>query len=94
MRIWAKVMKGDKILRDIVYERDITLTPANFMRMLQEMCYPLDVATPISLPSHYKHFDKFNRVKYIPRDFIEDVDFTAFILERVIEKKKPDNYYV
>ena len=94
MKIWAKVMKGDKILRDVIYENDLTLTPSNFQRTLQEISYKLDVATPVTLPTHFKHFEKFNRVKYIPRDFIEEVDYTSFVLERVIEKPKTKQFYV
>ena len=94
MKIWAKVMKGDKILRDVIYENDLTLTPSNFQRTLQEISYKLDVATPVTLPSHYKHFERFNRVKYLPRDFIEEVDYTSFVLERVIEKPKTNQFYV
>ena len=94
MKIWAKVMKGDKILRDVIYENDLTLTPSNFQRTLQEISYKLDVATPVTLPTHYKHFERFNRVKYLPRDFIEEVDYTSFVLERVIEKPKIKQFYV
>lgn len=94
MKIWAKVMNGDKIVRDVIYERDLVLTPSNYQKMLQEMSYKLDIATPVTLPSHYKHFERFNRIKYIPRDFIEEVDFTAYILERVIEKPKSNQYYM
>ncbi len=94
MKIWAKVMKGDKILRDVIYESDLTLTPSNFQRTLQEISYKLDVATPVTLPTHYKHFERFNRVKYLPRDFIEEVDYTSFVLERVIEKPKTKQFYV
>ncbi len=88
MKIWAKVMKGDKILRDTLYEDGAGLTPASFKHALQEISYLLDVSTPVTLPTHYKHFERFNRVKYLPRDFVEDVDFTAYILERVMEHKK------
>lgn len=94
MKIWAKVMNGDKILRDAIYESDLTLTPSNYQRMLQEISYKLDVATPITLPTHYKHFERFNRIKYIPRDFIEEVDFTAYVLERVVEKPKSKQYFM
>ena len=94
MKIWAKVMKGDKILRDVIYENDLTLTPSNFQRTLQEISYKLDVATPVTLPTHYKHFERFNRVKYLPRDFIEEVDYTSFVLEKVIEKPKTKQFYV
>lgn len=94
MKIWAKVMRNDKILRDVIYERDLALSPSNFQKMLQEIAYKVDIATPISLPSHYKHFEKFNRVKYLPRDFIEEVEFTSFVVERVVEKDKTKNYFM
>lgn len=94
MKIWAKVMQSDKIKRDIIYESELALTPSNYQKMLQEMSYKLDIATPISLPSHFKHFEKFNRVKYIPRDFIEETNFTSFVLERVVENKKPKQFYI
>lgn len=94
MKIWAKVMRNDKILRDVIYERDLALSPSNFQKMLQEIAYKVDIATPITLPSHYKHFEKFNRVKYLPRDFIEEVEFTAFVVERVVEKDKTKNYFM
>ena len=51
------------------------------------MAYKADVSTPVLLPAHYERFDRFNRVKFLPSDFIEDVDFTAFVLERVKEDK-------
>ncbi len=94
MKIWAKVMRNDKILRDVIYERDLALSSGNFQKMLQEIAYKVDIATPITLPSHYKHFEKFNRVKYLPRDFIEEVDFTSFVVERVVEKDKTKNYFM
>lgn len=56
MKIWAKVMKGDKILRDVIYESELSLTPSNFTRMLQDISYKVDVATPVTLPTHFKHF--------------------------------------
>ncbi len=94
MKIWAKVTKGDKILRDVIYESDLTLNPHNYQKMLQDISYRVDVATPVTLQSHFKHFEKFNRVKYLPRDFVEEVEFTSFVLERVIEKQKPKQFYV
>ncbi len=87
MKIWAKLMKEDKMLRSELFESPLVATPSNFAKDLQEVCYILDVSTPVSLPTHYKHFIKFNRIKYIPRDFIEEVDFTALILELVLDKK-------
>ena len=87
MKIWAKLMKGDKLLKSIISDSPLVSTPQNFKKDLQEICYQMDVSTPVSLPTHYKHFTKFNRIKFIPRDFVEEVDFTALILELVVDKK-------
>ena len=95
MKVWAKIMKGDKLVKDVIFEGEYSLTTSDFQRMLQEIAYRLDIATPVSLESHLKHFAQFNRTKYLPCDFVEDVDFTAFILERVLEdKKKPQHFLI
>lgn len=83
MKIWGKVMVEDKMVKNVLYESALLPTPQNYKRDLQEICYLLDVTTPVSLPTHYNHFIRFNRIKYIPRDFIDEVDFTALILEFV-----------
>jgi len=88
MKVWAKVLRGDKILRDVIYEDELTLSRGNFDKLLGEVCYLLDLSRPVVLPTHYKHFERFNRIKFIARDFIEEVDFDSFIVERVIEEKK------
>jgi len=88
-------MNGDKLVKDIIFEGEYSLKMSDFQSMLQEIAYRLDIATPVTLESHLKHFAQFNRTKYLPRDFVEDVDFTTFVLERVLdEKKKPNNYYI
>lgn len=92
MKVWAKVMRGDKILRDVIYEADLPLTQAGFQALMQEVSYKLDIATPVLLATHLKHLERFNRVKFLARDFIEDVDFDLLIVERVLDDKKPKLY--
>ncbi len=92
MKVWAKVMKEDKILRDVVYENDVPLTQSGFQSLMQELSYKLDIATPVILVNHLKHLERFNRVKFLARDFIEDVDFDLLIVERVLDEKKPKLY--
>ena len=92
MKVWAKVMKGDKIMRDVVYENDVPLTQSGFQSLMQELSYKLDIATPVILVNHLKHLERFNRVKFLARDFIEDVDFDLLIVERVLDEKKPKLY--
>ena len=85
-------MRGDKILRDVIYEADLSLTQSGFQTLMQEVSYKLDIATPVLLATHLKHLEKFNRVKFLTRDFIEDVDFDLLIVERVLDDKKPKLY--
>ncbi len=87
MKIWAKVMNADRILRDIVYEGDHKFTPSGFRDAVQNVSYLLDVSTPVLLPAHYRHFENFKRVKFLPSDFIEDVGFTSYVLELVSDDK-------
>ena len=94
MKIWAKLMVKDKILRDIIYEDDSEVKLKAFVKALQEIAYRLDIATPVVIPTHFRHFEKFNRVKFLPRDFVEEVDYDCLILERVVERKKPTTYYI
>ncbi|MCM1306075.1 MAG: hypothetical protein NC037_05580 [Bacteroides sp.] len=92
MKVWAKVMKGDKILNDVIYEENLPLNQSGFQTLMQEVAYKLDVATPVILATHLKHLERFNRVKFLARDFIEDVDFDVLIVERVLDDKKPKLY--
>lgn len=87
MKIWAKVMRGDKILRDVVYEGEHKLTASGFRDAVQNVAYLIDISTPVLLPAHFKHFASFNHVKFSPADFIEEVDFTCVVLEAVREDK-------
>lgn len=93
MKVWAKVMRGDKILRDVIYEGEHKPSFGGFREAVQSVAYLADVSTPVLLPGHYERFEHFNRVKFVPSDFIEEVDFTAFILERVKEDK-PERHIV
>ncbi len=87
MKIWAKIYLGDRLQKNVLYESAHTCTQANFLKDIQEICYKMDISTPVCLSSHYTNFVRFNRVKFLPRDFIESVDFTSFVLENVLEKK-------
>ena len=52
MRIWAKAMKGGKIRKQFVYERDGKVVYSQFFAYLSEICAALDVPTPVLLKTH------------------------------------------
>ena len=44
-KIWAKVMKEGKIVRQFVYENEEKLTWSHFMQYMFDICRELDVPT-------------------------------------------------
>ena len=84
MRIWAKIVKEGKTEKQIVYENEEKLTYSHFMDYLFDICYELDVSTPVLLKTHIFNFAKFNHVRFLPRDFVESVDFDYLLLENII----------
>lgn len=85
MRIWGKVMKEDKIVRQTVLEKDERITFSHFYDYLTELCSSLDIPTPVLLKTHVLQFAKFHHVKFIPRDFVDSVEFDKFWIENISE---------
>lgn len=83
MRIWAKLMESGKIKKQYVYENVEKLTYSHFFDYLTEICYALDIPTPVLTKTHIFNFAKFNHVKFIKRDFVESLDCDYLLLENL-----------
>ena len=83
-KIWTKTIKDGKIVKQFVYENEEKLTYSHFLQYLFDICRELDVPTPVLLKSHIFGFAKFNHVRFLPRDFVEEVDFDHLLLEHII----------
>ena len=83
-RIWAKTVKDGKIVRQFTYENEEKLTWSHFLHYLFDICRELDVPTPVLLKTHILNFGKFNHVRFLPRDFVEEVDFDYLLLENLV----------
>jgi len=81
VKMWAKTIKNEKITRSIIYENDEKYTEKNFFVYITEICHIFDIPTPVILKSHRTNFENFNISKFILRDFVETIDFDAFIIE-------------
>ncbi|MBR2984526.1 MAG: hypothetical protein IKC60_03375 [Clostridia bacterium] len=82
MKLWVKIYDdGEKMRRNLLWRNGKHLTRDNYEETLAEICTKLDVSTPVSLASHYMQIVKFNHAKYLPRDFMEPVDFVKMIIE-------------
>ena len=83
-KIWAKVIREGKIIKQLTYGRDEKFTYSQFFNYLADICEGLDIATPVLLKSHIFNYAKFSMVRFIPRDFAESVDFDKLVLENII----------
>ena len=82
-KIWAKIIKGEKIISQLVYERNEKFTYSQFFNYLSDICEGLDTATPILLKTHIFNYAKFNTVRFLPRDFTEPPSFDKLVIENI-----------
>ncbi|MBD5632538.1 MAG: hypothetical protein HDP34_04845 [Clostridia bacterium] len=82
-RIWAKVMRGEKIINQITYQSDDRFVYSEFFKYLSDICAELDIATPILLKTHIFNYAKFRTVRFLPRDFAEKPDFDKLVLDNI-----------
>ena len=84
MKICAKLITDGKIRKQFVYEKEERLTYSHFFDYLTEICQALDIPTPVLLKTHIFNFAKFNHVRFIRRDFVEEFDYDQLFLENII----------
>ena len=78
VRLWIKVLRDNKIVKQTTVDRDEKFTYANFADYISEGCYRLD-------EHHIMNFAKFRRVVFLPSDFVEKVDFDKLVVENLEE---------
>ena len=85
VRIWAKVIKDNKLIKDMIWESIDTYRPRDLYLYMQEICHELDTSCPAVLKSHENNFTNFNICTFLPRDFVESVDFDKLVIENAKE---------
>jgi len=83
LKIWAKVMLEQKIVKHFVYEKQEQFKDKSFHNYLMDICKEIDLETPIVLKKHLSFFKEFRSVKFIKDDFLEEINFDALILENI-----------
>lgn len=84
IKIWAKVIVNHKIKKDLLYETIENYSRESFFLHLAEICHQLDVPTPVLIDTHYQNYENFNNIKFLPRDFVEQVSFDQLFLENAL----------
>ena len=75
-RLWGKIWKDNRLLRDTVVEdnREDTRTHKIF-HALDEVCYQFDLSKPIWLDSTIAEFKKHDKARFYQDNFVDSIDF-------------------
>lgn len=75
-RLWGKLWKDSRMLRDIVIveDREDTRTHKVF-HALDEICYEFDLGKPIWLETNINDFKRHSKARFYQDSFIEEIDF-------------------
>ena len=84
VKIWAKVLKNDKIIKQYVFEKQGEIDYSEFFDYVREICEKLDVTTPIIIKTHLFNYAKYNNVRFTQSDFIERIAFDKLVLENAL----------
>ena len=85
MKLWFKIMHNDRMVYHTTECNDLPLSREEYERTLADICQRCNLSTPVSLVPHFLSLVKFNVTEYLPRDFIESVDFDKVIVENIEE---------
>lgn len=86
MRIWFKMIKGNRLLKDttITDESDDTRTHKIF-GALEQACYEFDLSRPIWLDANVNEFKQNAKTRFRQESFVETIEFD-FLEMHVIEE--------
>jgi hypothetical protein len=90
IRIWGRLMKNSKILKDAVVTSDIEGSYQEKLKeCINELCNKFDIQKPYWLPTNMEEYNKRNKTIFNQHNFMEDIDFDKFIIEELdIEKQE------
>ncbi|AGK98823.1 hypothetical protein [Clostridium pasteurianum] len=84
MRIWGKVIKNNKIIKDEVVISDGEGSYQDNLKLcIKELCYKLDISKPYWLPPNVKEYNRRRKTTFNENHFIDEIDFDKFIIEEI-----------
>lgn len=85
-RLWGKLFKDNRLIRDLVFEVDNQDTRTHkIFRGLEYLTYEFDLEKPIWLDGNIAEFKKISKTRFYQDSFIEKIPFDYFELH-VIEE--------
>lgn len=85
-RLWAKIFKNNKMLRDTVIEdsSDAGRTRKIFAA-LESVCGEFDLSVPIWLDSNISDFKKVSKTRFTKDSFVDSIDFDYLEIQIIEE---------
>lgn len=76
-RLWAKVFKDNRMVKDMVVCNDSTKLrrTQKVFQAVDEICRSYDLAKPIWLDSTIKDFQKHDKTRFTQDNFMEPIEF-------------------
>lgn len=86
MKIWFKIMKENRLVKDVTITDDSKDTRTHkIFHALDEVCYQFDLGRPIWLESNVNEFKRHARTRFLQDSFVESIEFD-FLELHVIEE--------
>ncbi len=86
MRIWFKIMKENRLLKDMTITDDSDETRTHkIFGALERACYEFDLEKPVWLDANISEFQRHAKARFTQDSFIEQIPFD-FLEIHVIEE--------
>jgi hypothetical protein len=82
MKIWAKLIKNEKIIKHGIVEAENLNTFSGITRAFMDVAEEMKIPTPVITRTSAQFFFDFNSVRFKQDDFVEKIDFDALVIER------------
>ena len=87
MKLWVKVIKGEKIVTSILYDAKV-FDVNKLLDYLTDICFSLDLPRPMLIEKHYRDFKNFNHTIFKASDLLNLLILTNFGLKLPPAKTK------
>lgn len=85
-RMWGKIWKDNRLLKDIMIENgDSDTRTHKVFRALDDICMEFDLGKPIWLDSNVQDFKRHSRTRFRQDSFIEEIDFDYLEIQIIEE---------
>lgn len=86
MRIWFKLCKDNRLLRDTVITDDSSDTRTHkIFHALEQVCYEFDLSQPIWLDSTVSEFKRHGKARFYQDNFLEEIPFDFLEIHMIEE---------